>query len=67
MLTEVSTVSTSGSNARSVSPSLVNPDHWQDTVSRFGQYITDLNQQTDEVVETLKTHEISRELEWGFI
>lgn len=53
----------SGSNARSVPQAVAHPDHWQDIVNRFWQYITDLNQQSDEVVKTLKAHQISRELE----
>lgn len=56
-------VSPSGSNGRSVPLSVVEPDQWQATVNRFWQYITDLNKQTDGVVKTLKTHQISRELE----
>ncbi|TWW53431.1 Apolipoprotein Eb [Takifugu flavidus] len=52
-----------GCSARSVPLAPAQPDHWQGVVNRFWQYITDLSQQSDDVVKTLKTHQISRELD----
>ncbi|XP_029360024.1 apolipoprotein Eb [Echeneis naucrates] len=38
-------------------------DHWEETVERFWQYISDLNTKTDGVVHNLKTSQFSRELD----
>lgn len=52
-----------GCNARVLPHTLANPDPWEATVNRFWQHIADLNQQADETLKNLRTHQISGELE----
>ena len=52
-----------GCNARAVRQADATPDPWVESVDRFWQYIADLNQQADGVVENIKSSQLSRELE----
>ncbi len=52
-----------GCNARAVRQADATPDQWEDSVNRFWQYISDLNQKADDAVQSLKTSQLSRELE----
>uniref|UniRef100_A0AAQ5ZX06 Apolipoprotein Eb n=1 Tax=Amphiprion ocellaris TaxID=80972 RepID=A0AAQ5ZX06_AMPOC len=52
-----------GCNGRAVRQADATADRWEETVDRFWQYISDLNQKADGVVENLKASQISRELD----
>jgi len=52
-----------GCNARAVIQTDVTPNRWEDTVNRFWQYVSDLNQQADGVVQNLKASQLTRELD----
>ncbi|KAM7421211.1 hypothetical protein PAMA_015389 [Pampus argenteus] len=52
-----------GCNARAVHQVDTVPKRWEDTVDRFWQYVSELNQQADGVMETLKTSQLTRELD----
>lgn len=51
-----------GCNARAVRQADATP-RWEDSVDRFWQYISELNQKADGVVQDLKASQISRELD----
>ena len=56
-------VHTIGCNARAVlQPDAVVPQ-WEATVDRFWQYIADLTQKADGVLQDVKSSQLSRELE----
>lgn len=52
-----------GCNARAVRQADATPARWEDTVDRFWQYISELNQKADGVVQDIKASQLSRELE----
>ncbi|XP_044216261.1 apolipoprotein Eb [Thunnus albacares] len=52
-----------GCNARAVRQADATPNRWEESVDRFWQYVSELNQQADGVVETLKTSQLTRELD----
>ncbi|KAI3361196.1 hypothetical protein L3Q82_013396 [Scortum barcoo] len=52
-----------GCNARAVRQADATPNRWEDTVDRFWQYISELNQKADGVVQDLKASQLSRELD----
>lgn len=52
-----------GCNARAVRQADATPNRWEDTVDRFWQYVSELNQKADGVVQNLKASQLSRELE----
>lgn len=59
----LSIVPITGCNARVVRQADATPKRWEDTVDQFWQYIADLNQKADGVVEDLKASQLTRELE----
>lgn len=52
-----------GCNARAVRQADATVNRWEESVDRFWQYVSELNQQADGVVQTLKTSQLTRELE----
>ncbi|XP_049587737.1 apolipoprotein Eb [Syngnathus scovelli] len=52
-----------GCNARVVRQADATPDHWVQTVDRFWEYVSDLNQKADGVVQTIKSSQLNRELD----
>lgn len=52
-----------GCNARAVRQADATQDRWEETVNRFWQYISEVTQRADGVVQNLKDSQISRELE----
>lgn len=52
-----------GCNARAVRQADATPVQWEDSVQRFWQYISDLNQKADGVVQDLKASQLRRELD----
>lgn len=52
-----------GCNARAVRQADAALVRWEDTVDRFWQYIADLGQKADGIVENIKASQLSRELE----
>lgn len=52
-----------GCNGRAVRQADATPNAWEDTVDRFWQYVSELNQQADGFVQNLKASQLSRELE----
>ncbi|KAK2844832.1 hypothetical protein Q5P01_011491 [Channa striata] len=53
-----------GCNARSVPVQAdATTNRWEDTVNRFWQYVSELNQRADGVMQDLKASEITRELD----
>lgn len=53
-----------GCNARSMPRQVeATQDLWEVTVDRFWQYISNLNEQADGVVQNIKASQLSRELE----
>ena len=54
----------SGCNARAVRQAdATPPNRWEDTVDRFWQYVSELNQKADGVVQNIKSSQLTRELE----
>lgn len=51
-----------GCNARAVLPDATLKS-WEDTVDRFWEYVSELNQKADGVVQELKASQLTRELE----
>lgn len=56
-------VPTTGCHARVVRQADATPSRWEDTVERFWQYVSELNQKADGVVQDLKASQLNRELE----
>ncbi|XP_061676003.1 apolipoprotein Eb [Syngnathoides biaculeatus] len=52
-----------GCNARVVRQADATPDRWVETIDRFWQHISELNQKADGVVQTIKTSQLNRELD----
>ncbi|XP_054477434.1 apolipoprotein Eb [Anoplopoma fimbria] len=52
-----------GCNARVVRQADATLVRWEDTVDRFWQYVSDLNQKADGVVQDLKASQLTRELD----
>lgn len=52
-----------GCNARVVRQADATPQNWEETVDRFWQYVSDLNEKADGVVQDIKVSQLSRELE----
>uniref|UniRef100_A0A8C5ELH6 Apolipoprotein Eb-like n=2 Tax=Gouania willdenowi TaxID=441366 RepID=A0A8C5ELH6_GOUWI len=52
-----------GCNARAVRQASPVPNPWEETVDRFWQTVTNLNQKADGVIQDLKASQLSRELD----
>lgn len=52
-----------GCNARAIRQAEATKNPWEETVDRFLQYITELGQNADGVVQNLRSSQLSRELE----
>ncbi|CAK6959085.1 apolipoprotein Eb [Scomber scombrus] len=52
-----------GCNARAVRQADATLNRWEESVDRFWQYVSELNQQADGVVQTVKTSQLTRELD----
>ncbi|XP_054637582.1 apolipoprotein Eb [Dunckerocampus dactyliophorus] len=52
-----------GCNARVVRQADATPRNWEEGVERFWQYVSELNQKADGVVQTIKTSQLNRELD----
>lgn len=56
-------MSVPGCHGRVVRQADATPDRWVETVDRFWQYVSDLNEKADGVLQTIKTSQLNRELE----
>ncbi|KAK2910014.1 hypothetical protein Q8A73_007729 [Channa argus] len=52
-----------GCNGRAVRQADATTNRWEDTVDRFWQYVSELNEKADGVMQELKTSQITRELD----